>query len=409
MKARIFFLLITILTFPATVLAVDLYVSYEARGVFLQENKIVVGEAFNGVQGNPTLTFEPDYSYRFGLGVAFDEIFDIRVFYDELQNKSKGHDNQFAHSYPLARKFGELRVHPTDDTKIGRQGNTYASIVDGLEFGTGSATNEFGFKIFDLESGLNFKLDRGISIRLMFGGRYAKYEQTTWVIRGDECRPPRFHRERQRSVCPKGGKDAYGKKTAFGGSERHIDQKIDGFGPRFGLSIAIPIKNTNLSLINSSNYSILFAQKDVHDTFKRNKTHYQEVMDKSDPANPISFDPKKFKGTTTDVQSPLYRSFGIDDNNDIWSSNENVIIRNFSHESALQYHLKISDETSILFTAGYKYSIHFGALNSYGESLKDDQGGVTAGRYPHALGGKYGDKEDNLVSHGPFIKIGFIF
>ena len=167
MKTGIFFLLIGILSFPVNVLAVDLYVSYEARGVFLHDNKIILGEAFNGVQGNPTLKFEPDYSYRFGLGVGFDEIFDVRIFYDEMQNKSKGHDNQFAHSYPLARKFGELRIHPKDPTKIGRQGNTYASIVDGLEFGTGSATNEYGFKIFDLESGLNFKLDRGISIRLM--------------------------------------------------------------------------------------------------------------------------------------------------------------------------------------------------------------------------------------------------
>lgn len=405
MKTRIFFLFMTILTFPATVLAVDLYGSYEARGAILHSNEITLGEAFNDVHTGPVLKLGDNYAFKAGLGVGFDEVFDLKFFYSEMSDKSKNHNNQFAHSFPLAGKFGTIapivlpnkRPHPNDESLFARQGNFYRSGFDGLEFGTGSASSEYGIKIVDLEFGRNFKLNDGMSFRLMFGARYAKYEQSLRVIRGDECVPP-WHRP-QLSGCPKDGRGyAYWVKDGvFFGSERHLDQKIDGFGPRFGLSIIIPIRNTNLSLVSSSSYSVLFATKDVYDTFLKNKTTYKNANNKWVP-------------TTTEVVNILYRrNFGPEDKNNISISNEDVTIHNFEIENAFQLDFKISEQMSLIFTAGYKYSIHFGALNSYGESLKDDPGGVFWGRYPDAVGATVGDKEDDLISHGPFIKVGLKF
>jgi len=402
MKARMFFLLIAILTFPASVFAVDLYGSYEARGAFLHSNEITLGEAFNDVHTGPVLKLGDNYAFKAGVGVGFDEVFDIKFFYSELSDKSKNHNNQFTQSFPLAGKFGALapiiqRRRISNEPVYARQGNVYRSRYDGLEVGTGSASSEYGIQLVDLEFGRKFKLNDGMSFRLMFGARYAKYEQSLWVIRGDECVPP-FHRPKL-SVCPKDGR-GYGfnvKDGVFFGSERHLDQKIDGFGPRFGLSIIIPIRNSNLSLISSSSYSVLFATKDVYDTFLKNKTTYKHANNKWVP-------------TTTEVVNILYRdNFGPEDKNNISISNEDVTIHNLEIEKALQYDWKISEQTSLIFTAGYKYSIHFGALNSYGESLKDDPGGVLAGRYPDAVGGTVGDKEDDLISHGPFIKVGLKF
>jgi len=404
MKTRIFFLFITILTFPTTVLAVDLYGSYEARGAFLQGNEISLGESFNDIQPGPTLNFDRNYAYKIGLGIDLNEVFDIRIFYDELRDKNQNHKNKFSHSYPLAGKFGSFILDPKRKNIAIRQGNKYASDIDGLETGTGSVIGEYGFQIVDLEVGRTFKLIDGMSFRLMIGARYAKYEQDMQVSRSGECDPPSIWGHPPYSECLKDGINRAGKDSGFFGSERKLNQKIDGFGPRFGLSLVIPIKNTNFSFVSSSSYSILFATKDLYDTFVKNKTTYKDVKDNINPKT------WKFEGTTSPVTNERVHNWRIpDDNNNVSITNQDVEIQTLSLEKGIQYVMEISNKTSVLFTAGYKYSAHFGALNTYGESLKDDPGGVAAGRHQYVLGKNQGDKEDTFISHGPFVKVGLKF
>jgi len=394
---------------------ISFYGSYEARGAF-QENEIILGESFDEHRPGPILNFDPNYAHKIGLGLSFNEVFDIRIFYDELSNKDENHKNQFAYSYPLAGKFGSIIIDPKNKNVPFRQGSEYASDFDGLETGTGSVISEYGYQIVDLEVGRNFKLNNGTSFRLMIGGRYAKYEQDMRVSRSGECNPPRLRQwplaPVEFSECPKGRQMVAGAQDAqalagdsvFYGSERHLDQKIDGFGPLFGLSLVIPIKNTNFSFVSSTSYSILFAKKDLFDTFIKNKTTYGAVSHNENS------ELWEWTGSNTEVTNGTVHRWQIpDDNNNISVSNQDVIIQTLNLEKGIQYDMKISEKASIIFTAGYKYSAHFGALNTYGESLKDDPGGVARGRYQYVLGQNQGNKEDTFISHGPFVKVGLKF
>ena len=236
--------------------------------------------------------------------------------------------------------------------------------------GIGSATGKYGFEIIDLETGFTFRLNPGVYYRIIIGGRYAKYNQAMSVNRWNECdpsgssEPPPCDREEE----------------PFG-SDRQLGQKIDGFGPRFGLSVVAPIKHSNINLIGSFSYSIVYAKKEIFDIFSR-------------------VDSAKKEGE--EIFAISSNSIGMRRQNTNKGEIENSIIRHFEIECGLQYEYKISEMTMILLTGGYRYSAHLGALNSNGKSLK-----YISGDNPIAT--NYGNRDDDYILQGPFVKVGFKF
>jgi len=362
-----------VLLIPQNISAINLYGSYEARGVFLQGHKIKIADSFSDIGQSPTLNFKPNYAYKVGLGMAFAEIFDVGLFYDEMWNQDQKHAGIFGSTYPLAGKHSE-------------QGKLYDK-ADGLQSGSGSAKGNYGREIIDLEGGINLRFNPGIYFRLMIGVRYAKYKQDMKVIRGDECVDGRAGSSAR---CNNDGEPF--------GSERFLEQEIDGFGPRFGLSVIAPIKTTNLNIVGSFSYSILHARKDLKDNFsyifhRRGRAFLEEEGNQDESEYYQIKETRKAK------------------ENSVVIADEDVTINIFDISGGLQYEMKMSKKYSIFLTGGYKYSIHYGALNTYGISLTEikESDSSSMDTIKKVFGSSSGKKEDDFISYGPFVRVGFKF
>jgi len=368
--------LIFMLFIPQDIFAIDLYGSLEGREALLQHHKINIADAFENNQINPTLNFNSNFGYKAGLGFGFGKIFDIKMFYSQLSDNNQKHEGFFENTYPLSGTYiKELNIN-----------NIEYNESSGLENGTGSANGKFELEEIDLEFGITFRFDPGIYYRFIIGGRYGKYKQEMWVNRWDECfsKNPNEHPKCDRTNEP------------FG-SERYLNQKIDGFGPRFGLSVIAPLKKTNLNLVASASYSILYAKKDLYDNFSQT-THPkgdQIFKDNGDSFNPRKFEPSKKK--TSHIES-----FSIA------SAQEDVVVRYMNIEGGLQYEIKLFKSGVIFLTGGYKYSVHYGVLNTYGKILKDFKV-IPDDTRKNIVAHSFGNKTEDLVSHGPFLRIGFKF
>jgi len=315
-------------------------------------------------QPNPTLNFNPNYAYRVGLGMPLADIFDVGLFYEEMRDEDQKGNGLFKNTYPLAGQYSE-------------DGHRYGE-SDGLQNGTGSARGSFVYSAIDIEGGLNLRFDPGVYYRFMIGVRYTKYKQDMWVNRSDEC---------QNSDCVVKGEPF--------GSERYLDQKIEGFGLRFGLSIIAPIKTTNLNLIGSFAYSILNVKKNIYDTTHFIMSSKKEIKDEQTN----SYDPERIYLIQGKKQSK---------ENSISITDESVTINIFDIEGGLQYKIKRFKKVLILLTAGYKYSAHYGALNTYGHSLKQEKDSGDD-RSKDFVGKGFGNKDGDFISQGPFVRVGFKF
>jgi len=343
-------IVIIVLFLPQNIFALNLYGSFEARGVFLQNHKIEIADSNTDIQIAPTLNFNGDYAYKIGLGVSFLKIFDVGIFFDKMLDEDQKHDGPFEKTYPFAGNYS-------------KEGYSYENPTSLLNNGTGKAKGKFGLSIIDIEGGINFRIDPGIYFRLMIGVRFAKYKQDMWVNRDNEC-----------------NENCDFTKGEPLGSERYLDQKIDGFGSRFGLSVVAPIKKTNLNLIGSFSYSILHAKKDLNDGF--------------------------FRIAHTETDGIIIRQTGESIENSIAIVDQDITIENFDMEAGIQYDIKFSKKRIISLICGYKYSAHYGALNTYGVSLQNIKDPVSSQKIEL---NSFGNKEDDFFSEGPFLRIGFKF
>jgi len=356
-------IMIFVLCAPQYIYAISFNASFEGTGNISQNHVIRIAEPFNESQAWPTLSFKPNYFYKIGLGFAFMDMFDIGMFYESMQDQNQKYEGLFKETYPLAGKYLENYMGLIYNEKASKR----------LQYGKGSATGKYGFEIIDLETGITFKLNPGVYYRIIIGGRYVKYNQRMSVNRGNECVPSGVSGNRP-PPCDQVGEPF--------GTDRQLSQKIDGFGPRFGLSIVAPIKNSNINLIGSFSYSIVYAQKEIYDIFSLVYSEESNIKSK----------------TLMEIHS-----IGYPRQNIFKAEIEGSIIRHFNIELGVQYEFKLSETIMILMTGGYKYSAHYGALNTYGKSLK------YINPNSNLVGNSYGSKDDDFISQGPFLKVGIKF
>jgi len=353
MKFRKMIVLTIMVFIPQNIFAFDLYGFYELRGTFLEHHKIKLADPFSGLEPGPTLNFKDNYAYKFGLGYRFNGNFYIGMAYDAMLDKDQKHEGMLKNAYPLVGKSDGFSSHGYDK-------------IDGWQEAKELVTGQYGFEVIDLEFGVIRRFKPGIYLKIIVGGRYGKYNQEMSVIRKNECVPNH----------PSSVRSCDNKDDPFG-FIRNLKQKIDGFGPRFGLSVIAPIKNTNFNLIGSTSYSILYAKKDIHDNFS------------------LIFNFDNDRDGETRAQN----------HNSISTDQKETIIRYLDIEGGLQFELKfvffnekkVKKKSSILLDVGYKYSAHFGALNTFGISINKKESDA------------FGDKEDDFISHGPFVRLGFKF
>lgn len=350
--------LIFMLFIPQDILANDLYGSIEGSAGLLQSHKINIADAFGRNQKNPTLNFNSNYAYKVGLGFGFAKRFDIRMFYSQLSDNNQKHEGFFENTYPLGAGSTEKEGFIYNESK-------------GLKNGTGSANGKYDLEEIDLEFGITFRFDPGIYYRFIVGGRYGKYKQDMWVNRWGECLP-----EKTDEIPKCEGHENFG-------SERYLDQKIDGFGPRFGLSVVTPIKNSNFSFVGSGSYSILYAKKHLYDSVYRIKS-------------------------VDENNNPVYEHIGLFDNDSFKITDKDVVVRYMNLEGGVQYKIKVFKSSLIFLEGGYKYSVHYGVLNTYGKILKKFDA-IPNNFTKNIVARSFGNIEEDLVSHGPFLRIGFKF
>jgi len=329
----------------------------------LQEHVIHLADPFSAVQPLPVLNIEPNYFYKVGLGLLITDMFDIGMFYEGMGEQNQKYEGPFKSTYPLAWKYTEKSLG------FDYGGNDSKRFQDGM----GSATGKYSFEVIDLETGITFRLNPGVYYRITIGGRYAKYNQSMSVNRWNEyCEPSSPNND--------GSRPCNQDYEPFG-SDRQLSQKIDGFGPRFGLSVIAPIKNSNINLIGSLSYSIVYAKKEIYDIFSYIVT----------------------AGDSKEILTEMRNSIGYYRQNILMGEIEESIVRHFNIECGVQYEFKLSETIMILMTGGYKYSAHYGALNSYGKSLK------YVNPKSNLVGISYGNKQDDLILQGPFLKVGIKF
>ena len=144
----------------------------------------------------------------------------------------------------------------------------------------------------------------------------------------------------------------------------------------------MPISSSDFSVVAGGNFSILFAKKNIIDSYI-SLTYLADGI-------------KEYRFPNLSVQK----------------GNKAQEVKNFDAKIGLEYKISLSDKFSVFITGGYKYVKHQGVVNTYGQSqsftsTRDPDNSL---EYIVVEGAKiYGNKNDDLVSHGPFLKVGFKF
>jgi len=314
------------------------------------KNQIPIAEKPDG--NTIKLKFNDDYAFKAKVGAFIGKGFDIALSYGQLKNLNQINKSEsFAGTNPI-----DMYEYPEHD-ELGPYPNPDDGFIDSSKvrgFGEGS------FKSFniDLETGYTFDLDP-VKIRLSAGIRYAEFHQATYIYRENEC----WH-----NPCTTVLEDNH-REFPFIHSKRSILFDSIGIGPKVGLSFSLPLNFLNLSLIAATDWAILFSHNDDRDLLEVRR------MDKG----------------KLDFMLDSEEVSIVDDKDDSF----NII--NFNIEGGIQHAYKLSETSSFLLTAGYKYEGLYSVRNSYGISR------VTDADYGHE------DGDSDVISHGPFVRVGFSF
>jgi len=323
-----------------------IFASIEGRGVFT-DKAITITEGANLETPNLTLKFNNDYAVRAGIGARFKK-FDLGFYYYKLNNTDHKISAEttktnslpsFKNSIPLA--FGE------------GGGIGYDKSFDGNNV-TGSAIGNFSLIAFDFEAGFIFQLNQGVTLRLITGLRYGEYKQDHSTIRQNECRS---------DIC---NADSIAK-----GTERNFNQEFAGFGPRLGLSVYAPIRDSKFGLVGASTFTILFTEMQTQDLFTEITT-----------------------GTSITRETPSLKQLEL--------SNRFATIKTFGIEGGLEYEYS----SSLFIESGYRYQKHYRVLYTHGKSQYFNK---APGNNNIIRNNIYGERKDDLVLHGPYLKVVYKF
>lgn len=386
---KTFIIILSFLCISQNVKAQEFYISYEARGAFLGDNKFPVAESprkpalnetspwnikYLGKQGGSPiyLKFDSSYSHKAGLGFKFKQGFDIGFFHSQLWNSSQTNDpDSFAGSILL---------------------DTSDSWYDFLPFNADKdkvwATNKYKLWNVDLEIGYNFSLPRpdnlpNATFRIMTGIRYAEYNQNFIEKRTSATFGVYSNGERRLEA------------------ERIVNLKIKGIGPRLGLMFNLPTGLFNL--FGAVNYSILFSKRNINDDsghvilgWLPGHTDLHALVKKG-------LNPEENGGKVIWVQEGGYQE-----------KDKNIIIRNLEIEGGVEYIWTLNNKSSIVFNLGYRYDKHFNAMTTCGGAKVKNPDDRTFGKCKtHIHSGKVSHSAHHLaedfISHGPFLRTTFKF
>jgi len=321
-----FIILILCLLIPQVVFAQTFFITGETKRAFMHDTKIALAEDIN--EKPIFMHFKDRASLRVGAGMKFMESFDIGFHYTHIMNVKQSDNRSMANTIPIgihAPGYGDYKIRP-------------------ISLGYAKAT--LGIKTFDFELGYTFKLQR-MDLRLMGGVRHTTHKMRFDNFRKNDCSARR---------CELWNFDIH----------RFIDLKNSATGPRFGVSIEVPlpIENYDLKFIGAVNGALLIS--------KPNFLHaFLTTNHLSDGRIRVQYyrNDREFKDTR--ISTSLDMEGGI----------------KFTH--------KISDSITLETIGGYRFDGYYGELFTASYTHSYD-------RVRARL--KYGEERENVLMHGPFLR-----
>jgi len=311
-----FILIALLFLFPQTIFAQGYYFSYEGRASFFTEQDLIT-ELPDGLDAD----LDNSYSQKFGGGFYFGDGFDLAIFYARTKSQSN---------------------------------NAKPNLI-------GATT--YRNKDIDLELGYNFKI-KDVKLRVMGGLRHKNAQQTitnTYFL-------SEVFDEDGDIIEPHITEDIL---------ETYI-QKMNGFGPRLGLSVVKDIGGTNFSVTGAVNWSMSFLKRHEHDLANLTENEYASNLASAD-----DHDVEHTHDLITTEKFIPYEEFARYDSK----------AYSLDLEAGLQYDWKLTKTASLLLNMGYRYDIQYNIISAFLPTL-DGKSDFDNTYYFN----------ENVINHGPFFR-----
>jgi len=223
---------------------------------------------------------------------------------------------------------------------------------------TGYSEVNLNIKAIDLELGYTFKLKR-MDLRLVAGVKYAEHNMRFDSYRKGDCND--YYRFQTHNSCA----------IESFAIHRLIDLSNAGAGPKAGVSVEIPfqIENYNFSFIGKAEGSVIVS---IH---KSRQQHLTTLYTPKNPGGRIRPWPH---APEISAKTNISYTMGL--------------------KGGIKYFHKLSEGITLETTAGYYFDGYYGELftASYTHRRERDRN-------------KWGSERDDVLIHGPFLRMGLTF